>query len=149
MKRFHVHLSVNDLDASLRFYARLFGAEPTVRKDDYAKWLLDDPPLNFAISNRAAATGLNHLGIQVDSEPALGELRAQAAAADLAAVDEPGAACCYARSDKYWIEDPQGIAWETFRTLGEIPLFGAAAPGQSTAAGACCVPKTAAGGGLG
>src|SRR3546814_7102681 len=100
MKRFHVHVSVQDLDASLRFYSKLFGAEPSVVKSDYAKWMLDDPRVNFAISQRDGKPGVNHLGFQVDSDAELAALRVQAEHADLAAVDEPGAACCYARSDK-------------------------------------------------
>jgi arsenate reductase len=107
MKRFHVHVSVQDLGASVRFYSKLFGAEPTVAKTDYAKWMLEDPRVNFAISQRDRKPGINHLGFQVDSASELATLREQAERADMAAVDEPGAACCYARSDKHWIEDPQ------------------------------------------
>ena len=149
MKRFHVHVSVKDLGESLPFYSKLFGAEPSVSKTDYAKWMLDDPRINFAISQRGANVGLNHLGIQVDSAEALAGLRAQAEAADFTAVEESGAACCYAKSDKYWIQDPSGIAWETFNTLGEIPVFGAEPSETESAtakpeeiAGGCCAPKT-------
>jgi catechol 2,3-dioxygenase-like lactoylglutathione lyase family enzyme len=141
MKRFHVHVSVKDLKQSIRFYSRMFGAAPSVEKADYAKWMLEDPRVNFAISQRGHAPGVNHLGFQVDSSEELGTLRAQAAAADIAALDETGAACCYAKSDKYWIEDPQGIAWETFHTLGTVPVYGEdAAP---VADNACCVPAGA------
>jgi catechol 2,3-dioxygenase-like lactoylglutathione lyase family enzyme len=143
MKRFHVHVSVPDLQQSIRFYSVLFGAEPSIVKTDYAKWMLDDPRLNFAISQRGADVGVNHLGFQVDSADELTALRTQVAAAEIAALDEPQAACCYARSDKYWITDPQGIAWETFHTLGEIPVFGQDAAGDSEA-GACCVPQVVA-----
>ena len=148
MKRFHVHLSVEDLDANVRFYSTVFGAPPTVRKDDYAKWMLEDPRVNFAISSRGAELGLNHLGFQVESDEELTALRDTARDAEIAALDQPGAACCYARSDKYWITDPQGIAWETFRTLDSIPVFGAdtqtrpAAEGEP-AQGGCCAPSAA------
>jgi lactoylglutathione lyase len=137
MKRFHVHVSVRDLAQSIRFYSKLFGAAPSVEKPDYAKWMLEDPRVNFAISQRGHAPGVNHLGFQVDSEDELAGLRRQVAAADIAALEEAGAACCYARSDKYWVEDPQGIAWETFHTLGGIPVFGDDAAAANEA---CCVP---------
>lgn len=139
MKRFHVHVAVADLAASIRFYSSLFGTEPSVVKPDYAKWMLDDPRINFAISARGAPAGLNHLGIQVDSTEELGALRAQVAAADIQARDEMGASCCYSRSDKYWVEDPQGIAWETFHTLGSIPVYGDHA-GAADRQDACCTP---------
>jgi hypothetical protein len=141
MKRFHVHVSVNNLPESIGFYSKLFGTQPTVTKGDYAKWMLEDPRINFAISQRGHAPGVNHLGFQVDSEPELALLRDQVAQADIAALEEEGAACCYAKSDKYWVQDPQGIAWETFHTLGTIPVFGedsGAAKGAEDAA--CCVP---------
>ena len=138
MKRFHVHLSVASLADSIRFYSTVFGSPPTVEKSDYAKWMVEDPRLNFAISTRGHAPGLNHLGLQVDSDAELGALRESMAKAELAVVDERGAACCYASSDKYWITDPQGIAWETYHTLAEIPTFGA----TDTAATACCSPET-------
>ena len=141
MKRFHVHVAVDDLPESVRFYSTVFGAQPAVLKEDYAKWMLDDPRVNFAISRRGAAAGLDHLGIQVESDAELTLLRAQVAQAQIAALDQTGASCCYAKSDKYWITDPQGIAWETFHTLDSIPVFGedtrtAPAPGAS----ACCSP---------
>jgi len=122
MKRFHVHVSVQDLPESLRFYSDLFGAPPSVVKDDYAKWMLEDPRINFAISRRGRAAGVNHLGFQVESDDELKDLREQVSKAGIAALDQAGASCCYARSDKYWIEDPQGIAWETFHTLGSVPI---------------------------
>jgi catechol 2,3-dioxygenase-like lactoylglutathione lyase family enzyme len=144
MKRFHVHVSVNDLAKSIRFYTSVFGATPVVEKADYAKWMLDDPRINFAISNRGRTPGVNHLGLQVDSPDELATLRAQVASADIAADDEPAAQCCYALSDKYWIEDPQGVAWETFHTLGDIPVFGSdhSVP-EVQPASACCAPKQA------
>ncbi len=110
MKRFHVHVAVDDLDANIRFYSTVFGARPTVQKTDYAKWMMEDPRLNFAISKRGAKAGLDHLGFQVDTEEELKTLRGQVAAAEIAALDQPQAQCCYARSDKYWMTDPQGIA---------------------------------------
>jgi extradiol dioxygenase family protein len=141
MKRFHVHVSVDDLAANVRFYSTVFGQQPSVLKDDYAKWMLDDPRVNFAISQRGAQAGLDHLGMQVDCEEDLQALRAQVEQAEIAAQDQTGASCCYAKSDKYWITDPQGIAWETFCTLDSIPVFGAdtrAAPDEKAAA--CCPP---------
>jgi len=145
MKRFHVHVSVDDLAGSIRFYTSIFGVGPAVEKSDYAKWMLEDPRINFAISNRGGKAGVNHLGLQVDSADELAALRAQVARADIAADDEPAAQCCYAVSDKYWIEDPQGVAWETFHTLGDIPMFGNdATPRAEAAPAACCTPKDAA-----
>jgi catechol 2,3-dioxygenase-like lactoylglutathione lyase family enzyme len=143
MKRFHVHVSVNDLAQSIRFYSAIFGSTPAVEKNDYAKWMLDDPRINFAISQRGDKPGVNHLGLQVDAADELGVLRQQVAAASITAEDEPAAECCYALSDKYWIEDPQGVAWETFHTLGDIPMFGRD-HAQAAAASACCAPNPAA-----
>ena len=145
MNRFHVHIGVENLDESIRFYSALFGAEPTVRKDDYAKWMLDDPAVNLAISSRGATPGINHLGLQVDSDDALQAMRERARAADLSMLEEDGAACCYARSDKHWITDPSGVAWETFHSLESIPVFGAPRPVADTpAAGVCCPSAPAA-----
>lgn len=141
MKRFHVHVAVDDLDANIRFYSSVFGAEPTVRKPDYAKWMVEDPRINFAISQRGAKAGVDHLGFQVDSDEELTALRQQVAAAEIAALDQPDAQCCYARSDKYWITDSQGIAWETYRTLGEAEIFGADTKKTAEAGGACCAPR--------
>jgi catechol 2,3-dioxygenase-like lactoylglutathione lyase family enzyme len=126
MKRFHVHVGVADLDAGIRFYSALFGAEPTVRKPDYAKWMVEDPRLNFAISQRGSGrrVGVNHLGLQVDSGEELEVLRMQAQRADLAAAAEKGVNCCYAKSDKYWYTDPAGVAWETYHSLGQVEFFG-------------------------
>ena len=147
MKRFHVHVSVNDLAQSVRFYSKIFGAAPTVEKDDYAKWMLDDPRINFAISERGDKPGVNHLGLQVDAAEELAALRQQIAAAEIAAEDEPAAECCYARSDKYWIQDPQGIAWEAFHSQGTIELYDGSACGVDaacgTAAGGCCADDKA------
>ena len=141
MKRFHVHLGVPDLPASIRFYSRLFGMAPSVQKDDYAKWMLDEPRVNFAISQRGQAAGLNHLWLQAESADELAGLRAQFDAADATAtVAEPGAMCCYAKSDKHWVTDPQGIAWEAFHTLDSIPRFGSETV-ENEVAGGCCSPR--------
>ena len=142
MKRFHVHLHVNDLDKNIGFYSALFNQPPTRTESDYAKWMLEDPPVNFAISTRGTSTGLDHLGFQVSSADELGALKAQAQAADMALLDEGETTCCYARSDKYWITDPQGVAWEQFHTLGNIPVFNEA--GGAAVATACCAPAPAA-----
>lgn len=139
MKRLHIHLTVQDLAASIRFYNGLFAASPTVQKDDYAKWMLDDPKVNFAISTRDEHVGLNHLGIQVDSADELLALEASTAKAGLGAVAEVGANCCYAQSDKQWLTDPQGVIWEAFHTTGEIPVYGGQPRDDGTA---CCAPKT-------
>jgi catechol-2,3-dioxygenase len=139
MKRFHVHLHVDDLAKSVAFYSKLFAAEPTRVETDYAKWMIDDPALNFAISTRGAEAGVDHLGIQTDDVAELGRLKARAQAADMALEDEGATTCCYARSEKHWVTDPQGIAWEHFHTLGDIPLFREAAP-DAASASACCTP---------
>ena len=143
MKRFHVHLHVDDLGRNIAFYSKLFAAEPARREDDYAKWMLQDPPVNFAISTRGSSTGVDHLGIQADSDEELAELKARARTADLALQDDGETSCCYARSEKHWITDPQGVAWEQFHTLGNIPVFNEK-PAVAGAA-ACCAPRQAAG----
>jgi hypothetical protein len=140
MKRFHVHLHVDDLGRSIGFYSKLFGSEPSRVEPDYAKWMLDDPALNFAISTRGERAGVDHLGIQVDDAEGLGELKARARAADLSLLDEGATTCCYARSEKHWITDPQGIAWEHFHTLGSIPVFHEARAADARQA-ACCTPE--------
>ena len=124
MKRFHVHVSVSDLNQSIRFYSTLFGAEPARVEADYAKWMLEDPRVNFAISTHRQPVGVNHLGLQVESNEELRGMRAQLQAADARLIEEDKQPCCYARSDKYWVTDPTGIAWETFHTLGRIPVYG-------------------------
>lgn len=156
MKRFHVHVAVNDLSKSIAFYSAMFGAEPAVVKSDYAKWMLEDPRVNFAISDRGQATGVNHLGLQAEDDLELEAIHANLQRADTAIVPEMGANCCYAKSNKYWVTDPQGVAWETFRSLGSIPLFGgpgAESAGDDNAAScgsaegspsSCCAPAEAA-----
>ena len=141
MKRFHVHLHVADLAASLAFYNRLFAAQPARVEADYAKWMLTDPPVNFAISTRGSQSGLDHFGFQVDQADELAALKAQAQAADMALLGEGETTCCYARSDKYWVTDPQGVAWEQFHTLDTIPTFSAEnSQGKMPSAQACCAP---------
>src|SRR5512146_2689566 len=117
MKRLHLHVSVPDLTQSIQFYATLFGAQPSVVKDDYAKWMLDDPKVNFAISQRDRAAGVDHVGIQVDSADELGELAARLKAAGTQTFDQTATTCCYAKSDKSWVTDPSGVRWETFYTF--------------------------------
>ena len=151
MKRFHVHVAVEDLAASVRFYSTLFKTEPSVRKPDYAKWMLEDPRVNFAISQRGGAPGLQHLGIQAENEAELADIYDRLQRAERPVLEEKGTTCCYAESDKQWIADPQGVAWETFLTRGESTVYGAsdavsrleevtASAGAST----CCGPKPAA-----
>jgi Glyoxalase/Bleomycin resistance protein/Dioxygenase superfamily len=149
MKRFHVHVAVEDLAQSVRFYSTLFAAEPTVLKPDYAKWMLEDPRVNFAISQRGDAHGVEHLGIQAEDESELAEVYDRLSKAERPIIEEKATTCCYARSDKQWIADPQGVAWETFFTFGEATVYGQTRPTQpATAAKAaeapCCTPKIAA-----
>lgn len=144
MNRFHVHLNVADLDASIRFYRELFAAEPTVRKPDYAKWMLDDPRINFAISSTGRAPGIDHLGLQVDSGEELAALGQRLQAAGGTVVPEEGAVCCYARSDKAWTEDPQGTRWETFHTLGDATRYYAEGATCATTDAACAPAPAAA-----
>lgn len=141
MKRLHVHVAVHDLEQSVRFYSALFAAQPAVKKDDYAKWMLDDPRVNFAISTRSTKAGLDHLGIQAENGDELQDLGARLAQADISVTAQKGASCCYAKSDKYWTIDPQGIAWESFHTLDSAPMYGKdAGPREleKPAAAACC-----------
>ena len=133
MKRFHVHAHVEDLSQSIRFYSALFGVEPSVIKHDYAKWMLEDPRLNFAVSSGTRGKGIGHLGFQVDRPEELAGIAARGRAAELGGVEERQANCCYARSNKHWFTDPQGVVWETFETLGEIESFGVDRAGSTTA----------------
>ncbi|PTQ77071.1 glyoxalase/bleomycin resistance protein/dioxygenase superfamily protein [Nitrosospira multiformis] len=142
MKRFHVHVAVDDLNANIRFYSAVFGAEPSVRKPDYAKWMLEDPRINFAISQRGARAGLDHLGLQVDTDEELSALRSQVTTAEINRHEQADATCCYARSDKYWITDPQGIAWETYHTLGEAEIYGVDKAPKAGEAATCCAPPS-------
>jgi catechol 2,3-dioxygenase-like lactoylglutathione lyase family enzyme len=147
MKRLHVHVGVEDLDRSVAFYSTLFGAGPTVTKDDYAKWMLEDPRVNFAISTGLhAGKGIEHLGIQVETAGELAEVYGRLKAADRPVLEEGATTCCYARSEKSWIADPDGVVWEAFLTNGEATVCGdspelAALSGNGTA---CCAPATPA-----
>ncbi|HEV2229025.1 MAG TPA: ArsI/CadI family heavy metal resistance metalloenzyme [Steroidobacteraceae bacterium] len=145
MKRFHVHVAVEDLAASVRFYSELFAAEPVVRKTDYAKWMLEDPRVNFAISQRGAQPGVEHLGIQVEDRSELQQVYARLGRAEGPVLDEGATTCCYAQSEKSWIEDPQGIKWETFLTTGESAVYGTdqirSVEEKRQAEKACCAPS--------
>lgn len=146
MKRLHVHVAVEDLEKSRAFYSTMFGAEPTVVEADYAKWMLDDPRVNFAISARGRAGGVDHLGIQVETADELAGIAARLKAAEQATVSETNAACCYARSDKEWAVDPSGIRWESFLTHGQITTYGEGSQFDVKAdavPAACCAPKAA------
>jgi hypothetical protein len=157
MKRFHLHVSVENLDESVRFYSTLFAEQPAVRQADYAKWMLEDPRINFAISTHRQPVGVNHLGFQVDSDEELRGMHTQLMEADSRLIQENEQPCCYARSDKYWVTDPTGIAWETFHTLGNIPVYGedtavfnhgvspVPGPPETHAIAACCVPARTTG----
>ena len=139
MKRLHVHVGVNDLDQSIRFYTALFASEPTVRKPEYAKWMLEDPRVNFAISARADGGGVRHLGIQVENAEELAEVYARLKQADGPMLEEGQTTCCYAQSEKTWIDDPQGVVWETFLTTGESTTYGGAEdPAPAATKSSCC-----------
>jgi catechol 2,3-dioxygenase-like lactoylglutathione lyase family enzyme len=153
MKRFHLHVSVKNLDESIRFYSTLFARQPAMQQSDYAKWMLEDPRINFAISTHRQPVGVNHVGFQLDSDEEFRDMHAQLLAADSQLIQESEQPCCYARSDKYWVTDPTGIAWETFHTLGSIPTYGedtavfnhgasrVPVPIETSTAVACCVPS--------
>lgn len=146
MKRMHVHVAVADLHQSIGFYSALFDAEPTIVKPDYAKWMLDDPHLNFAISTRGRAPGLDHLGIQVESKAELHEVYTRLRKADGRIVEQGQTSCCYAKSEKSWIDDPAGISWETFHTTGESTDYGDGSgerEARLTRAKTCCAPESA------
>jgi len=141
MKRMHMHVSVADLDQSVAFYATMFGAPPTVLKHDYAKWMLEDPRVNFAISTTAALPGLSHVGVQAETPEELSDIASRLVAAGEQTLNEVAATCCYARSDKAWVTDPSGLRWETFHTFGEATTYGedrGAAPAQTARTTACC-----------
>jgi hypothetical protein len=145
MKRFHVHVHVQNLSDSVGFYSKLFGAAPTRLEGDYAKWMLDDPRINFAISARGGKPGVDHLGFQTDGSEELAELRSRAQAAQMSLLDEGETTCCYARSEKHWVTDPQGVAWEHFHTLSDIPVFNEARFAAGEDAGACCAATATSG----
>lgn len=138
MKRLHVNLAVSDLDASVRFYSTLFNAAPSVLKDDYAKWMLDDPRVNFAVTTRGEAKGVDHLGIQVESKEELDEVYGRLKTASAPVIEQGETICCYARSEKNWVIDPQGLPWETFLTIGDSPVYGTDADRIPSHDSACC-----------
>jgi catechol-2,3-dioxygenase len=139
MKRMHLHVSVDDMDKSIGFYNSLFGALPTVSKQDYAKWMLDDPLVNFAISKRGATAGLDHIGIQVENDTELTEIKERLEKAEQNLLSQEGTTCCYAKSDKHWVQDPSGIAWEAYRTLESAPTFNDSQADTANTS-ACCAP---------
>ena len=143
MKRIHLHVAVDDLAKSISFYSILFGTSPTVEKVDYAKWMLDDPLVNFAVSQRGAKAGLDHIGIQVENSEELIEIKTRLETADMNMLTQEGTNCCYAKSDKHWVQDPSGIAWETYLTLASAPTFNNV-PENIAAKSACCVPSSQA-----
>lgn len=140
MKRLHIHISVINLAESIKFYSALFAAEPTMTKSDYAKWMLENPRVNFAISQRSQKFGLDHLGFQVESSEELAEMNQRLERAALPIEEQTSTACCYAKSDKYWTIDPQGIAWESFHTLDNIPTFNENSAQNNKPSTACCIP---------
>ena len=139
MSRFHIHIAVDDIQKSVNFYSAVFGSQPSVLKDDYAKWALEDPRLNFAISTRGKNKGLDHIGLQAESDAELQTIRQRLEQAGIQGLAQEATTCCYAESDKYWVQDPQGIAWESFHTLNSAPVFGEQA--EDVQQGACCTPK--------
>ena len=143
MKRLHMHISVEDLDRSIGFYSTLFGAPPSVVKDDYAKWMLEDPRVNLAISSRGRLPGVDHVGVQTETAAELSELATRLKAAGETTLDQEATTCCYAKSDKSWVVDPSGVRWETFHTLGDATTYGeeepvAAIESAAPARSACC-----------
>jgi catechol 2,3-dioxygenase-like lactoylglutathione lyase family enzyme len=143
MSRLHVHIAVEDIEKNIRFYSALFGNAPSVTRTDYAKWELDEPSVNFAISTRGAKPGLDHVGIQADSDEELMAIQSRLEQAGISGREQRDAACCYARSDKYWTQDPQGIPWESFHSLDTIPTF--SGDDESATTNSCCVPGTGSG----
>jgi len=140
MKRFHVHVAVADLAESIKFYSTFFDTPPSVEKDDYAKWMLEDPRINFAISTRGREPGLDHLGIQVEDAKDLKEISLRLKAAQQPIVEQEQTTCCYAQGDKTWVHDPQGIAWESFHTIGAATTYGEDVQLQTESKSACCAP---------
>jgi len=139
MSRFHIHIAVDDLQRSVDFYSAVFGSQPSVVKDDYAKWALEQPRLNFAISTRGRNPGLDHIGLQAEDDAELQLIRQRLEAAGIQGQAQEATTCCYAQSDKYWVQDPSGIAWETFHTLASAPVFGEQA--EAVKENTCCAPK--------
>lgn len=142
MKRLHLHIGVEDLQKGIAFYSALFATEPVKTKDDYAKWMLDDPCVNFAISTRVATKGVDHLGIQVDDASELAELRGRLSEANISTHSDGEVTCCYAKSEKSWVKDPSGVAWEAYHTMADAQIY-ATAPQSSTKTTGCCAPAGA------
>lgn len=142
MKRFHIHVGVTDLEKSVQFYSTLFGQKPTKLKADYAKWMLEDPRLNFAISTRVSGKGVDHLGIQVENAPELVEITERLKKADLGVYDEGETTCCYAESNKAWVQDPSGLAWEAYQNMGDAEVFSEKKESGDDGDSACCVPES-------
>lgn len=140
MKRLHLHIAVDDLDRSIGFYSTLFGAQPSVVKDDYAKWMLEDPRVNLAISRRGRGAGIDHVGIQTDTAAELSDLAVRLKSAGETTFDQEATTCCYAKSDKSWVVDPSGVRWETFHTLGEATTYGESEPEALLAATGAAAP---------
>ncbi|QDK42377.1 glyoxalase/bleomycin resistance/dioxygenase family protein [Bacteriovorax stolpii] len=138
MKRFHVHVGVKDLNESIQFYSTLFGQKPSKQKEDYAKWMLEDPRMNFAISTRVGEEGVDHLGFQVDESSELGELTERLKKADLGVYGEETTTCCYANSEKAWVKDPSGVAWEAYHTMSDAEVFNEKI--KEVSSNACCAP---------
>jgi catechol 2,3-dioxygenase-like lactoylglutathione lyase family enzyme len=141
MKRFHIHVGVKDLEKSIQFYSTLFGQKPTKLKEDYAKWMIEDPRLNFAISTRVRGEGVDHLGIQVEDNSELEQITERLKNADLAIYDEGETTCCYAESKKAWVQDPTGIAWEAYKTMGDTEIFSSKTETSEIEESQCCVPE--------
>jgi catechol 2,3-dioxygenase-like lactoylglutathione lyase family enzyme len=143
MNRFHVHVRVADLESSVSFYSQLFGAEPAILKADYAKWLLEDPRINFAISANASETGIDHLGFQVESDDELSAIASRLTKAEVSVTRQENASCCYARGNKAWVTDPNRVSWETFYSFGDSVTYGNDLRPQSAttlAESSCCIP---------
>jgi len=138
MRRMHINVGVENMEQSIKFYNALFGAEPVKTKSDYAKWMLEDPRLNFAITSHSSTRGVDHLGLQVDDDSELEEMRERLRSADMSLFDEGETVCCYARSDKSWVQDPSGVAWEAFKTMEDVQLFSSA---EEKTESACCAPS--------
>jgi catechol 2,3-dioxygenase-like lactoylglutathione lyase family enzyme len=142
MKRMHIHVGVKNLAESVRFYSALFGAQPAKLKPDYAKWMLEDPHLNFAISTRSGKIGVDHMGLQVDDAGELASLREHMSAANISTHSDGETTCCYAKSEKSWVEDPNGVAWEAYHTMEDVQIYSG---GDPVAEATCCTPQTAQG----
>ncbi len=142
MKRFHIHVGVKSIEDSIPFYSTLFGKSPTKIKKDYAKWMLDDPKINFAISTRSKSLGVDHLGIQVDEAAALTQLTDNFKKADLGVYNQGTTTCCYAKSEKAWVKDPAGIAWETYHSMSDAETYHDSTSNDSSSPSSCCTPAT-------